>query len=488
MSFNYRAIFKIVSFMPIIIGIAMFIPIITAFVYEEQHECQTFFTLSISMIICSCFLLHFLRPITNHIRMRDGYLIVTICGMVASILGGLPYLALSQTTSVIDSLFESISTFTTTGATLFDLDTIPKSLLMWKGVCSWLGGLGILLLTISILPALGLDGKTLGQAEVAGQNLGRVANRASDLAKYLYLLYLSFTILEFILLVISPMNIFDSIINTLISISTSGLPNINHAFSHYSSFYIETIISTFTILASVNFTLYFLIIRGNWKTVLTNIELRAFFILIIVSSTFVILNLYFTKTYGLIKSIRYGLFQVISMSTTSGFSIPGHENWPTFSVAILTILIIIGGCSFSTSGSIKVIRILIMFKLVTRGFFRRIHPRSVVAVKIGSRSISALRVSYVTVFIMIYFALIVLSSIILSLQNLDLITTLSTSLAMLSNVGIGLGDVATGDFSIYSPPLRLVLCFLMIAGRLELFTIITLFLPSFWNPDKYRNY
>ncbi|WP_312652792.1 TrkH family potassium uptake protein [Aminipila sp.] len=488
MSFNYRVIFKIVSIVPIIIGMAMFIPMTTAFYYNEWTEFKVFFIIAVVMIIVSCLLFRYLLRAAGPIRMRDGYLIVTLCGITASVLGALPYLASGQTTSIIDSLFESIASFTTTGSTLFNLDTIPKSLLIWKGVCNWLGGLGILVLTISVLPALGIEGKTLAQVEVPGQILGKITNRASDSAKYLYFLYITFTIIEFALLVAGPMNIFDAMINTMDSVSTSGLGSMNHAFSYYNSFYNEVVIVTFTLLTSVNFTLYFLIIHGNWKTVLTNKELRTFFIIIILGSIFVASNLYFTKTYGFTESIRYGIFQVVSMATTSGFSIIGHADWPAFSIGILILLMMIGGCSFSTSGSLKVVRFLVMCKLVTRGFTRRMHPRSVVAVKIGSHSISALRVSYVTVFIMVYFILLVVGSILLSLQNLDLITTLSSAIAMLSNVGIGLGDVATGNFSIYCRPLRLVLCFLMIAGRLELFTIITLFMPSFWSPDKHRNY
>lgn len=487
MSFNYRVIFKIVCTVPIIIGIAMLIPMITALYYNEWPEFKIFIILSVIMITVSSLLLRCLFYGTGSIRMRDGYLIVTLCGITASVLGALPYLASTQTSSVIDSLFESIASFTTTGSTLLDLDTIPKSILIWKSVCNWLGGLGILVLTISILPALGMEGKTLAQVEVPGQILGKITNRASDSAKYLYFIYIIFTLIEFGLLVVGPMNIFDAIINTLGSVSTSGLGSMNHAFSYYNSFYNEVIIVTFTLLTSVNFTLFFLIIHGNWKTVLTNIELRTFLLIILLGSFLVSSNLYLTKTYGFTESIRYGIFQVVSMATTSGFSIIGHADWPAFSIGILIVLMMIGGCSFSTSGSIKVLRFLVLLKLVARGFTRRIHPRSVVAVKVGGHSISALRVSYITVFIMVYFILLVVGSILLSLQNLDLATTLSSSIAMLSNVGIGLGDVATGNFSIYCRPLRLVLCFLMIAGRLELFTVITLFMPSFWNPDKYRN-
>ncbi len=488
MSFNYRMILKFISIIPIIMGLSMLVPAVTALYYGEWEEFKVFMALAVTMVFIAYAVFYFLRSTRGIIRMRDGYLIVFTGGLTACLLGALPYLACDHTISVIDCLFESISSLTTTGATLFDLGVLPKSLLLWKMVCNWLGGIGFLILCVSVLPAFGMEGKTLAQSEVPGQILGKITNRTSDSAKYLYIIYIAFTAAEFLLLWMGPMNIFDALVNTLSSVSTSSLGDINQTFSHYGSFYNDVVIGTFTLLASLNFTLYFLIIHGSWKAVLTNIELRTFLFLIVLGAVLVTLNLYWTKTYDFTESIRYGVFQVISMATTAGFSITGYADWPSFSLVILTILMLIGGCSFSTASGIKVIRFLVMCKLIARGFTRRIHPRSVVAVKVGSNAVSALRVSYTTVFIMVYFILIVFASILLSLQNLDLLTTLSTAIAMISNVGIGFGDVATGNFSIYCEPLRLVLCLLMIIGRLELFTVITLFMPSFWRPDKYRNY
>ncbi|MFV0515914.1 MAG: TrkH family potassium uptake protein [Aminipila sp.] len=487
MSFNYRIIFKIVNIVTIIIGVAMLFPMITAAIYDEWKEVVIFATLSILMIAIPTIILSFLRAVPSHLRIREGYLIVTLCWMTASILGALPYLLSGQTTSVIDAFFESVSAFTTTGSTLFDMDLMAKSILMWKGICNWLGGMGILVLAISILPALGIDCKVLVEAEVPDPVFNKISNRISDSAKNLYLFYIVFTVVEFVLLLASPMNTFDALINTMSSVSTSGMPGMSYAITRYNSFYVEAIIGIFTFLTSVNFTFYYFIIHRNWKTVFSSIELRAFICLILIGSALVSLNLYFTNTYDLLRSFRYGIFQVVSMATTSGFSIIGYADWPAFSLTILVVLMLIGGCSLSTCGAIKVVRVLVMIKLVIRGFYKRIHPRSVVAVKIGSKPVSAQRVSSITIYIMLYLIITLFGAILLSLQNLDFETTLSSSLAMISNIGVGFGDVANGDFSIYCRPLRLVLCFLMIAGRLEIFTLISLFMPSFWNPDKYTN-
>ncbi|QIB69978.1 TrkH family potassium uptake protein [Aminipila butyrica] len=487
MSFNYRVIFKFVSLIPLIMGLAMILPAGAGAFYGEWPECQVFSFLALFSLLLGSGLFYFFRPRSGSLHLRDGYLIVCLCGLIAFAFGAAPYLLTGQTASFIDSFFESVSTLTTTGSTVFHLDDLPRSLLLWRGICSWLGGISILVLCIAILPSFGMEGKSLAQAEVPGQILGRSISRTADSAKYLYILYIAFTAAEWLLLALGPMDIFDALINTMSSISTSSLGWTRHSFAQYDDLYTEAIVAVFTLLASVNFALYFLLIHRNWKAVLNNIELRAFFLIILLSSLLVSLNLYLTHSHNLVNSIRYGIFQVISMATTSGFSIASQENWPALSLGILSVLMLMGSCSFSTGSGIRVIRILVLCKLVARGFTRRIHPRSVVAVKIGPRSISALRVSYITVFVLLYFILIVFGSILLSLQNLDMLTTLSTSLSMISNVGIGFGEAASGNFSIYCAPLKLVLCFLMIVGRLELFTVITLFMPSFWSPDKYKN-
>ncbi|MBN7772026.1 TrkH family potassium uptake protein [Clostridium aminobutyricum] len=483
MSFNYRLIFKILCLVTVLIGGTMSVPLATAFIYQEWREVTSFFILMLILILSGYIGFIFIKPESQKLRMRDGYLVVSSCWITASLLGALPYLISGY--ALVDGIFESVAGFTTTGASVVDLESLPHSLVMWKGVSSWLGGMGILVLAISILPALGISAYSLAYAEVPGISLSKVANRISDSSKMLYLFYCSFTILEFLLLLLSPMDTFDAIITTMGSVSTSGLTSMYDVFLSYDSLYIEIIVCTFTFLASINFTLYYHVLNRNWRIVLHDIEFRGYAAILGISSALVVATLYFTGSYNFMNSLRYGIFHVVSFSTTSGFAIVEQESWPTFCMSILCMLMLIGGCSSSTCGSIKVIRFLVAMKLIGRGFMKRIHPRSVYAVKLGGEAISAQKVSHLTAFIMLFFVIIVFSSLLLSLQNLDLFTTLSSSLAMISNTGLGFGLVSDADYSVYCPPLRLVLCMLMIVGRLELFTIVVLFVPSFWNPDKY---
>lgn len=486
MTFNYRIIFKILSTIALIIGLMMLIPCATAVYYSETKYIKVFLQLSLTIIFCSSVIRHGITYAIKYIRLRDGSLIMVGAWVMAAILGALPYLISGYTNSFVDAFFESTAAFTTTGATVLNLDSMPHCLLMWRSVCSWLGGIGVLVLSISLIPALGLDGKTFVQSEGSAAFSDRISNKASETISYLWAAYIIFTLLELILLKFSAMNNFDVIINTLNSVSTSGIPSSSHAFHFYEDSYIEGVMATFALLASINFTLYFALIHGNWSALVHNIELRAFLIILVVSVAFVSLNLHLAAGYDIGTSIRYGIFQCSAMASTSSMSIPGFENWPAFSIVILLVLSMIGGCTFSTCSSIKVQRILIFLKLIIRGIYRRVHPRSVVAIKVGKKVISAQKASNTTAYILFYIFVIMMASIVLSLQNLSFETTLTTSVAMLTNSGMGLGETAAGDFSMYNYPLRLVLCFLMFAGRLDLFTFTIVFMPSFWNTEKYR--
>lgn len=486
MAFNYRIIFKILSTVSLIIGFTMLIPCATAIYYSETQYVRIFLQLSFAIIIISSAVRHGITYAIKYIRLRDGSFIMVGTWILAALLGSLPYLISGYTDSFVDAFFESTAAFTTTGATVLNLDSMPHCLLMWRSVCSWLGGIGVLVLSISLIPALGLDGKTFVQSEGSAAFSDRISNKASETISYLWAAYIIFTLLELILLKFSAMNNFDVIINTLNSVSTSGIPSSSHAFHFYEDTYIEGVMTTFALLASVNFTLYFALIHGNWQALLHNIELRAFLIMVAISIVLVSLNLHFAAGYDIVTSLRYGIFQCSAMASTSSMAITGFEVWPAFSLTILLVLSMIGGCTFSTCSSIKVQRILIFLKLIIRGIYRRVHPRSVVAIKVGKKVISAQKASNTTAYILFYIFVIMMASIVLSLQNLSFETTLTTSVAMLTNSGMGLGETATGDFSMYNYPLRLVLCFLMFAGRLDLFTFTIVFMPSFWNPEKYR--
>jgi trk system potassium uptake protein TrkH len=308
----------------------------------------------------------------------------------------------------------------------------------------------------------------------------------SDSAKILYVTYISFTILEFILLMLSgKMSVFDAIVNTMGSISTGGLLVHATGVAYYNSVYVEFIISLFCFLSSVNFVLYHYLVTGKKRYLLKDIELRAYVIIIALSITICTLGLYLNGDSDFATSFRDSFFQVISMATTTGYARSPYIVWPSVCQIVLITVMFIGGCAASTSGSIKVVRVLVMLKLIMRGCTKRMHPRSVVAVKIGENSLSAPVVSGITTFITAYLGIFLFSSLILSFQGLNLETTLTSTLAILSNTGAAFGQTGSiGNFSIFHPVLKVYLSLLMIVGRLELFTIIILFTRNFWGRDR----
>jgi len=337
------------------------------------------------------------------------------------------------------------------------------------------------------LPALGVNGQMIARAETPGPVLQKIAVRMSDSAKILYIMYFSFTVVEFFLLNASPsMPTFDAVINTLGSISTGGLLSNPGGIQAYQSFYVELVIACFTILGSINFLLYRHILNRRWANVIKDVEFRGFWTILGGGVVICTAGLYFLGHYPTIgKALGDAFFQVVGIMSTSGYSNTDYTRWPAVCTAVLFCLYFVGGCAASTSGSIKVIRVLVLFKVIWRGFYRRVHPKSVIAVKLGGEPVPAPVVSAITVFILMYFVLFAFSCVVLSLQNLDLETTVSTVAGLLSNTGSAMGTIGpASNYGIYAAPLKFYLCFLMIVGRLELFTIIILFTRNFWGKNR----
>jgi len=485
MNLNYHILLKILGLITTIGGISLLPAFFVAYLYDEPEVMKATALSAVIMLLVGIPATSKMKLKEVSLKLREGYLVVALCWLVLSILGAFPYYFAGYS-SFVDALFESVSGFTTTGSTVSDVDYMPRGLMMWKAISHWLGGMGILVFVISILPTLGIGGQKIVKAEAPGPKLDKVATRLTDSTKFLYLTYISFTIVEFLLLALGPMDIYDALVNTMGSISTGGLFTHSQGLVYYDSVYTELVMGLFTILSSVNYVLYYYAVRGKIGDVIRDIELRAFLVILAISIILVSAGLYAYGTYeSLSQSLRYAFFQVVSFGTTTGYAICDYTSWPTVCIAIMFALMFIGGCAASTCGSIKVIRILVLFKLIGRGIYKRIHPRSVVAVKLGGKPILAPIVSQITGFILLYFVIFLLSCLVLSLQNLDMTTTISTAAGALSNTGLGFGSLgSTGNMGAFSDLLKLYICLLMIVGRLELFTVILLLTPSFWNSDR----
>ena len=479
---NYKAIFRILGIIILIIGIAEIFPWVYAEVVRDYDVANAFRICAPFTIAIGLFMFFFIRTGRSRFGAREGYLVVALCWVVASLIGAFPYLLSGFYDNYIDSFFESSSGFTTTGCTVAVHGMTNRALMLWKAISHWLGGMGILVFVISLLPALGINGQIIARAEMPGPVLQKTTVRMSDSAKALYLTYLSFTVIEFVLLMISgKMPLYDGVITTLGSISTGGLLVHPQGVAYYGSVYIEIIISLFCLLAAVNFVLYHYLLTGKISYFVKDIELRAYAIIIAGSTIICTGGLIWYKGQGFGSALRDSFFQVVSFATTAGYTRTPYMAWPTICQVILLVIMFIGGCSASTAGSMKVIRILVMLKMIARGCVRRIHPRSVVAVKLGNGSVSAPVVSGITVFLFTFMGIFLFSALVLSLQGLDMETSFTSTLCMLSNTGASFGYGASmGNFAFFHAGLKLYLSLLMIVGRLELFTIIILFTSNFW--------
>lgn len=486
MNFNYKAIAKILGVIIFLEGLFMIIPWLYAERTGDISAIYAFRRCMPATVIIGAAMSFMIKSSKSKFRPREGYIVVALCWVTASIVGAFPYYLADFTGNFIDAIFESTSGFTTTGCTAVSGKALTRSLMLWKALSNWLGGMGILLLVISILPALGINGQTIAKAETPGPVLEKMTVRMSDSAKLLYITYLSFTIIEFVLLMLSgKMSVFDAVINTMGSISTGGLTVHPTGIAYYNSIYVEVVMSVFCLLASFNFIIYHYIVTGKISLVLKDFELRVYLLMIFAAIVLCTANFMFINDIGFKDSLRDSFFQVISTATTAGYTRSPYIVWPSMCKIVLMALMLTGGCAASTSGSIKVIRVIILCKLIWRGCIKRIHPRSVVAVKVGGRAVSAPVVSGITVFILTYMLIFLLSSFILSFQGLDFETTMTSALAMLSNTGSAFGETASlGNFSVFNPALKLFLSALMIVGRLELFTIIVLFTRNFWGRDR----
>lgn len=483
MSFNGKIIIRIFGIISVIIGVSMTLPLLVAFYYGEKETGFAFVKSMSLALFTGLFIMAFVKPESSALKIRDGYLIAAISWFIASAFGALPYTFSGVIPSFGDAFFESVSGFTTTGATMIeDLSTMPKAIQFWRSYSHWLGAMGILILAISLLPALGISGLKIASAEAPGPTVEKMSTRISDSARKLYTMYISLTLIEVFLLMLGGLNLFDSLIHTFGSIGTGGLSNYKGGISYFDSFYVEFVIIFFSTIASVNFVLYNLLLIGKWREFFQDVELRTFLSIQFSATLLVALDLWLSGTYGSFGLAgRNSFFQASAFLSTSGYAIDDYTLWPSFSQIVLFCLMIIGGCSASTCGSMKVIRIIILFKLIIRGMYKRLHPNAVIPVRLGSRIISAETVSKVTSFSILYFTIFVISILIISLENYDLLTTISGAASALSNTGLGMGLLGPGGtYDIFSLPTRLYMAVLMIAGRLELFTIIMLISPSFW--------
>ncbi len=484
---NYKLIIRILSIVLLIEALSMVPSFCISLIYEEKSEMRAFLfsILTISVLAGVC--VHFTKSSSRVISIRDGLLIVAMSWVIASLFSSLPYMLSGSIPDFADAFFESASGFTTTGASIIpNVESMARSILFWRSSTHWLGGMGILILAIALLPSMGIGTLHIAEAETPGPTTDKLTPRLSSSVRILYYIYIGMTILEVVLLLLGGMDLYDSFIHTFGSVATGGFSSYGNSIAHFDSLYIECIISIFTLMAGINFNLYYFLFFRNWRDFVRDGELRAYIAIILISTLAIALTL---KLFGTVQhfgtAVRQAFFQAVTIITTTGYSTTDFNLWPSSAIMVLFLLMFVGGCSSSTSGSIKVIRIIVLFKLIRRGIYKRLHPTAVVPVRLAGKNISSEVVSAIASFLFLYITVFILGTLIISIENVDLITAASTVATCLGNVGPGFGSVGPlSDFSLYSDGSTLFLSVLMIAGRLELFTLLLLFVPGFWDLNR----
>jgi trk system potassium uptake protein TrkH len=450
--------------------------------YYQDGAATSFLFSALTTASCGGMLFYFCRS-RKELSLREGFAVVCFGWTLFALFGALPYIYSGATLSPLDAVFETMSGFTTTGSTIFtDIEALPESILFWRALTQWLGGMGIIVLSLAILPMLGVGGMQLFKAEVPGPTADRLKPRIQDTAKLLWGVYLLLTALETLLLMLGGMTFFDALCHSFATLATGGFSTRNASVAAYNSAYIEWVVVLFMFLAGVNFTLHLQALRGRLTDFTKNEELRFYsWMTCGAIGLLMIFNMSSATYTGLIESLRYSTFQVVSILTTTGFATADYELWPVVTQYILIMLMFIGGCAGSTGGGMKVARVLLLFKHAQVQIFRLIHPRAVRLVKLGKRPVDNEVLAGVLGFFALYIGIFIAASLLLAASGMDLVSGGAAAIACLSNIGPGLGSVGPVDNFAQVPAFAkavLVVCMLM--GRLELFTVLVLFFPSFW--------
>lgn len=485
---NARIVISVVGVLLILFSTFMLLPLLWAITHSQPEAYSFLYSFLTTVAIGG--LMYLFRPKKNSIRKREGFLIVSFGWLMMCLMGTLPYLFTSVTQGFTDAFFESSSGLTTTGASIFnDIEALPEPILLWRSLTQWIGGMGIIVLTVAILPLLGVSGIELFVAESPGPQSEKIHPRIKETAKRFWLIYLGLTIaLCIILLSIGKMNFFDAMNHALTTLSTGGFSTKNASLAAYDAWAQYPII-LFMFLAGMNYSLLYFGVKLNFKKWWANDEFKAYLALILTSTTIVGLVVYYTTNHGAEQAFRDAIFQVCSIITTTGFVSADYTSWTDASTLFFFFLLFTGACAGSTSGGIKVIRHFVFFKNSYLEFKRLLHPRAMIRTKINQIIVPQKIVTHILIFLWIYFFLVVFGSIIMGVVltgvvEQPLLTSFGSVATCLGNVGPGIGNVGPVDNFANIPDFgKYFLSVLMVIGRLELFTVLIILTPYFWRDN-----
>ncbi|HUT04274.1 MAG TPA: TrkH family potassium uptake protein [bacterium] len=479
---RWRYVLCIVGILVLFLGLTMMFPLLVGLYYWDQSiipiSASMGITITAGALLYACF-----RGVrVEHISQREGMAIVAIGWTAMGLFGALPFYLSGAFETFVDAFFESVSGFTTTGSSvLTDIETVSKGLLLWRSLIQWLGGMGIIVLSVAILPFLGVGGMQLYKAEVPSPVPDKLRPRIKDTAMVLWKVYALISAAEIGLLLLGGMGLYDAVCHAFTTMPTGGFSTKSASIAHFDSVYFDIVIIVFMLLAGVNFALHYQMLRGKPLAFWRDSECRFFLGAVVILIVIVSLNIYGAVYDSLGEALRYGAFQVVSVITTTGYVTADYGQWPAMSQLILLLCMIIGASAGSTGGGMKCLRIMLCLKYIYKELFTMVHPHGVRYVKIGGKPVSRAVMRSVLGFVLLYMGLFAVSAVLLSSMGVDVVTSVGAVAATMGNIGPGLGLVGPAANYANIPYLgKWLLIWCMLLGRLEIYTVIILLIPEFW--------
>ena len=478
---NLKLILRVLGFLLFVEGVAIFLALLVSIIYNE-HDLKAFVISSAIPLIIGSILLVFTRKVDRDIGKREGFIIVSSVWVIFSLFGSLPYILSGSIPNFTNAFFETISGFTTTGSSVLNnIETLPHGVLFWRSFTQWLGGMGIIVLSLAILPVFGIGGMQLFMAEVPGPSPDKISPRIRQTAKTLWIIYLGFTVSETILLWIGGMSLFDAVCHSFTTMATGGFSTKQASIGYWDSPFIHYVIIIFMFFAGTNFTLSYIVLKGKFNQTFKDEKFKYYFLFVTGFTAIIFVGLIISNNLGWEKAFRDSLFQVVSIITTTGYATADYLTWIPVLTIVIFALFFFGGSAGSTGGGIKIMRIVLLLKNSYYELRRMVHPNAVIPVRFNKHSVDSKIITNVLAFFMLYFIIFGFSSVIFTFIEPDMESSMGAVATCLGNIGPGLGNFGpSGNFMHVTSLGKWFLSFLMLLGRLELFTVLVLFSPTFW--------
>jgi trk system potassium uptake protein TrkH len=479
---HWRYMLYVVGCLVLFFGLTMLVPLAAGIIYQDSSVRPISYAMAATIASGLALIGGFCKTRAARLSQREGMAIVAVGWTAIGLYGALPFYFDNSDWTFTDALFESVSGFSTTGASILtDIEALSKGLLLWRSFIQWLGGMGIIVLSIAILPFLGVGGMQLYKAEVPSPVPDKLKPRIRDTAVILWKVYAIFTVAQILLLMIGGMDFFNAVCHSLTTLPTGGFSTQNGSIAQYNSVYFDVIITVFMVLAGINFSLHYQLLRGKPLAFWKDPECRFYLGSVVLFTAIISWDCLGTVYQGVGQSIRYAAFQVASITTTTGFATYDYEQWPALSQLILLLCMFVGASAGSTGGGMKCLRIMLCFKFCYKELFSLIHPRAVTTIKLGGQTVSQDVMRSVLGFLALYMGLFGISAILLAALGVDFTTALSAVAASIGNIGPGFGGVGPVENYARIPYLgKWLLIWCMLLGRLEIYTMLILLVPEFW--------